>query len=72
MKKVNKDDEVISVSYELGATINAGNYESLRVNFGMSIQTDKKNKVKAIKTLKDEVIKEMQAEVLRLRSISNG
>jgi len=65
-------NDVISVTYELGTTLNAGNYESLRVNFGMTIQTDKKNKAKAIKALKAEVTKEMEAEVLRLRRVSSG
>lgn len=52
------------VSYSLGATINIGNYESLKVNIGLSVPvTDPKNIPKAYKKVIAQVEKLLEKKV---------
>ena len=65
-------NEPIYVHFELGGTINAGNYESLKVTFGLTVPTSPKEKDATIKQVKKEVIAQMEQEIKRLRGLANG
>lgn len=48
----------ITVSYSLGATINIGNYESVRVQCGLSIPVYDSKKFKTVKQKATEIVEE--------------
>lgn len=68
-KQREKSDLKAVVTYGLGATLNAGDFESVKVNFSLSYECPIDEVQKTIKKIKEEVKKQMKAEVAELKEI---
>lgn len=72
LKKENniKENKAI-VTFGLGATINAGDFESVKVNFSLSLECPSTEIQKTIKKVKAEVKKQMKLEISEIKGIIN-
>lgn len=62
------DQEPVYVNYKLGATLNIGNYESLRVDVGLTVPCQMKDVNSIIDKTKKRVVEEIKKEVKMLRN----
>lgn len=65
LKSIPNDDMEISIGY--GATLNIGNYETLRTDIRISQRCDSKDKEKVFKELKEDVISKIKKECVELK-----
>lgn len=72
-KKTTKNDicneKKATVTFGLGATLNAGDYETVRVNFSLSLDCAIDEVQKTIKKVKSEVKKQMQLEINEIKGL---
>ena len=61
--KVSDDKSWVTVSY----TVNMGNYESMRIEMGFSKGIGKKDPVKQIDSMYDELEKELNTKVSKIK-----
>lgn len=66
---INNNNFKASVTYGLGATLNAGDYESVRVNFSMSLECPINEIDKTIKKVKQKVQAQMRQEIANLKEL---
>lgn len=66
------DDEPAFVNFGLGATINTGNYESVKVDVRITIPCLPKDINKIYKFLADDVKKKMKVEIKNIRDAVKG
>lgn len=69
-KKINSyEEEKAVVTFGLGATLNAGDFESVRINFSLSLECPKSKIQDTIKKVKSEVKKQMKMEIENAREM---
>lgn len=66
-KLINIQNDNMEISIGYGATLNIGNYETLRVDIKISQKCDSKNKEKVFKELKEDVMSKIKKECVELR-----
>lgn len=69
MKNNSIKEEKAVVTFGLGATLNAGDYESVKVNFSLSMECPISEVQKTIKKVKSEVKKQMQIEIGEVKGL---
>lgn len=64
-----KNEEKAIVSFGLGATLNAGDFESVKVNFSLSMECPINEIQATIKKVKTEVKKQIKLEINEVKGI---
>lgn len=67
-KKEIKEEKAV-VTFGLGATLNAGDYESVKIHFSLSMECPLSEVQKTIKKVKSEVKKQMQIEISEAKGL---
>lgn len=71
-KKAQVEDKKAVVTYGLGVTLNAGNFESVKINFSLSLECYESELNKTIDTVKEKVQKQIKEEILKTKKLIEG